>query len=170
MKTSDYYGNIKDRTTAWSASPPPQPSDDIFAILAARIATFGSGGRYLDIGCQSGGLIRRVHNLFDESFGIDMGSYASEWKSLPSCKFLVHDVDAARLPFPDGYFRVVTCIMVLEHVFDVFGLIREARRIIQPGGKLIIEVPNIGYFKHITNLIKGRVPRTGAQIYPFSEL
>jgi len=170
MKASDYYKNINDRTAAWSTSPLTQPSDAIFASLTDRMATFGSGGRYLDIGCQAGGLMRRVQKFFDESVGIDMGSYDDEWKSLPSCKFLVHDVDAARLPFPDDYFRVVTCIMVLEHVFDVFGLVREARRILQPAGILMIEVPNIGYFKHIVNLIKGRVPRTGAQKYPFSEL
>ena len=129
----------------------------------------GSGGHYLDIGCQSGGLICMVKSAFDKCYGIDIGSYDQEWSQSPDCTFIVHDVDAAPLPFPDASFRVVSCIMVLEHVFDVFGLVREARRVVQPGGSFVIEVPNAGYIKHILALIKGRVPRTGAQLYPFSE-
>ena len=170
MKAADYYKNIHDRTAAWSTSAQSHPSNGIFSSLVNRMAFWGSGGRYLDIGCQDGGLIQRAHKFFDESFGIDVGSYDEEWKSLPTCKFLVHDVDSGALPFPDEYFRVVTCIMVLEHVFDVFGLVREVRRIIQPGGLFMVEVPNIGYVKHIASLITGRVPRTGAKLYPFSEL
>ena len=170
MKASDYYGNIKDRTAAWSPNPSIPPQNDFFRNLSELIAASGTGGRYLDIGCQSGSLVRRVQDCFDESFGIDLGSYAEEWKSIPKCKFMVHNLDATGLPFPDAYFRVVSCIMVLEHVFDVFGLLRETRRVIKPGGMLVLEVPNIGYIKHIASLIMGRVPRTGAKLYPFSEL
>jgi SAM-dependent methyltransferase len=170
MKASDYYENIEDRTAAWfQHKAMPAAGGNHLAPFAKRIMRLGSGGHYLDIGCQSGGLIGMVKSAFDKSFGIDIGRYGEQWSQLPDCKFSVLDVDAAPLPFPDGCFRVVSCLMVLEHVFDVFGLVKEARRVVQSGGTFVIEVPNVGYFKHILSLIRGRVPRTGARLYPFSE-
>ena len=170
MKASDYYENIDGRTAAWSKQEAvPTAEGSHLAPFARRIIQLGSGGHFLDIGCQTGGLIGMVTSAFEKCYGIDIGRYEKEWSKLPDSKFIVHDIDAAPLPFPDASFRVVSCLMVLEHVFDVFGLVKEARRVVQPGGSFIIEVPNVGYFKHILALIKGHVPRTGAQIYPFSE-
>ena len=171
MKASDYYENVDGRTAAWTQDKAmSKDGENHLAPFARRITMLGSGGHYLDIGCQSGGLIGMVKTAFDECYGIDIGHYDQEWSQLLDCKFRVHDIDAAPLPFPDASFRVVSCIMVLEHVFDVFGLVKEARRVVQPGGTFVIEVPNAGYFKHILSLMKGRVPRTGAQLYPFSEV
>jgi SAM-dependent methyltransferase len=168
MKASDYYENIEGRTAACSKLKGIQASGEShLAPFVDRIMKFGSAGLYLDIGCQSGGLIGKVLSAFDKCYGIDIGRYDQEWSKLPDVKFIVHDIDAAALPFPDAYFRVVSCIMVLEHVFDVFGLVKEARRVVQPGGAFVIEVPNAGYFKHILALLKGRVPRTAAQLFPF---
>lgn len=170
MRACDYYGQIDARTAGWSSRSVITPSEESHVLpFARRILNLQAGGRYLDIGCQAGDLIRMVKHVFDECHGIDIGRYDHHWSELSDCKFDVVDVDAGPLPFRDAYFRVISCIMVLEHVFDVFGLIREVRRVIEPGGTFIVEVPNAGYFKHILALLRGRVPRTGAQLHPFSE-
>ncbi len=170
MRARDYYQDIGARTAGWSQTKLPHSARPCHLVpFAERILRNGSGGNYLDIGCQAGDLIGMVSGAFDSCHGIDIGDYDTQWRALAGCKFHVVDVDVSPLPFPDGYFRVVSCIMVLEHVFDVFGLVREARRVLKPGGIFIVEVPNAGYIKHILSLLRGHVPRTGAQLYPFSE-
>ena len=50
--------------------------------------------------------------------------------------------DASRLPFSDGSFDVICCFQVLEHLDDGPGFLFEARRVLKPGGQLILTTPN----------------------------
>jgi SAM-dependent methyltransferase len=169
MNASGYYKNTADRTVDWTSSSNSKPCKVSGIQYQANLVESLpiSGGRMLDIGCQAGHLIKEVKNLFDRCYGIDVGDYSEYWNNIEGVKFLIHNIDEKHLPFPDSHFDVVTCFMVLEHVFDVFNLIVEISRITAPGKYAVIEVPNIGYIKHIINLLKGFVPRTGAQRYPF---
>jgi SAM-dependent methyltransferase len=47
------------------------------------------------------------------------------------------------LPLPDDHFGSILCTQVLEHVEDPFLLIREAHRVLKPGGKMILTCPFI---------------------------
>ncbi len=49
---------------------------------------------------------------------------------------------AEALPFPDGAFDFVYCSQVLEHVRDPEAEIAAAARVLEPGGLLMIEVPD----------------------------
>jgi SAM-dependent methyltransferase len=46
------------------------------------------------------------------------------------------------LPFADGAFQTVVSNCVLEHIPDVDAVVREANRVLQPGGRLILTVPS----------------------------
>ncbi len=48
---------------------------------------------------------------------------------------------ATALAFPDNSFDTVLCTQVLEHVYDHHAVVREANRVLQTGGKLILTVP-----------------------------
>ena len=50
-------------------------------------------------------------------------------------------LDITALPFREGTFDVVLCCHVLEHVPDDRAAIRELRRILAPGGQLVVQVP-----------------------------
>jgi ubiquinone/menaquinone biosynthesis C-methylase UbiE len=58
---------------------------------------------------------------------------------------LICDVGSQPLPYPDGSMAVV----VLHHVYEHFGLgeghamIREIQRVLTPGGRLIVTVPDM---------------------------
>jgi arsenite methyltransferase len=46
--------------------------------------------------------------------------------------------DAMALPFPDGSFDAVTATQVYEYVADMPAALTEARRVLRPGGRLLI--------------------------------
>ena len=52
------------------------------------------------------------------------------------------NADAAGLPFADCSFDLVTSNMVFEHVADPLLVLREIRRVVSPGGRLILLTPN----------------------------
>jgi len=50
--------------------------------------------------------------------------------------------DSVRLPFEDGTFDVVTGWHVIEHVRDAVETLAEWRRVLRPGGVLVLETPD----------------------------
>lgn len=51
------------------------------------------------------------------------------------------------LPFPDNYFDYVFFGDIIEHLFDSESALKEVRRILAPGGRLILSCPNIAYWR-----------------------
>jgi len=49
----------------------------------------------------------------------------------------------AALPFDDGAFDIVLCVEGIEHVVDRHRTLRELRRVLRPGGRLVITTPNL---------------------------
>jgi SAM-dependent methyltransferase len=45
------------------------------------------------------------------------------------------------MPFSDERFQLATCLDVIEHLEDDVGALRELRRVVAPGGHLVIMVP-----------------------------
>lgn len=52
----------------------------------------------------------------------------------------VHLADAADLSFPDGSFDLVVAFMSLQDIDDFEGAIREAARVLEPGGRLCLAI------------------------------
>src|SRR6266566_7448247 len=138
MKLSDYYRRINDRSEAWVDRAFESGFAPCKEVIEAARSCLKTGGRVLDIGCQGGHQVALIRSNYSEAFGIDIAAYDRLWASMPSTNFIVHDVDAAPLPFPDGYFSCILCMNVLEHVFDVFGLTREISRTLEVGGTCLI--------------------------------
>src|SRR4051794_18661910 len=51
-----------------------------------------------------------------------------------------HLADAASLPFDDGSFDLVVAFMSLQDIDDFEGAIREAARVLEPGGKFCVAI------------------------------
>ncbi len=51
--------------------------------------------------------------------------------------------DARKMPFSDASMDVVLITQVLEHIPDPIAVIGEIRRVLKPGGTLLLSVPSI---------------------------
>jgi SAM-dependent methyltransferase len=93
-------------------------------------------GRTLDLGCGEGRLARDLAALGHDVTGVDTSStmLAAAREAAPGME--LHLADAAELPFADGSFGLVVAFMSLQDVDDLGGAIREAARVLAPGGRL----------------------------------
>ena len=66
-------------------------------------------------------------------------AYAS---TIPDIPYTHGDLDAA-LPFAAESFDCVTCVEGVEHIEDLYHLLRECRRVLKAEGRLIVTTPNI---------------------------
>lgn len=98
------------------------------------------GRRILDIGCGLGVYVRKFREFSDCVAGIDIDPkrLREGAKTTPGLMLAVGE----RLPFRDGAFDVVVLNEVIEHVQDDAATLREALRVIAPGGKIVIYAPN----------------------------
>jgi SAM-dependent methyltransferase len=99
-------------------------------------------GRYLDVGCGSGGALGVARALGWQVTGIEVDEAAAAKATRFTDEIHVGDVRTA--PFAPARFDVVTAFHVLEHVPDPVGMIRRMLGWVAPGGLLIAEVPNVG--------------------------
>jgi SAM-dependent methyltransferase len=110
-------------------------------ILRAIRRTLGplSGQRLLDVGCGTGFVLRALEQAGADAWGIDMHVAALRHARRKVGGTLVWS-PAERLPFLDD-FDVVSLFDVIEHATDDVGLLKEARRVLRPGGSVIVTVP-----------------------------
>jgi 2-polyprenyl-3-methyl-5-hydroxy-6-metoxy-1,4-benzoquinol methylase len=97
-------------------------------------------GRLLDFGCGGGKFLRRMHALGWTVTGIDFSASAVSALRESGINALV-----GTLPHPEllpQSFDVVTMRHSLEHVPDPPAVLRAARELLAPGGRLVIQVPN----------------------------
>jgi ubiquinone/menaquinone biosynthesis C-methylase UbiE len=101
------------------------------------------GDKVLDLGCGNGRLVDAFRGKVIEYAGIDNSEKLVEIakKKHPAQDF--HFFDGLRIPFEDNKFDAVFCIAVLHHVpgSQLRGeFLSEIRRVLKPGGKLILTV------------------------------
>ena len=104
------------------------------------------GRRTLDLACGEGRLARDLAARGHAVVGIDASSTLVELarEADPDGEYVVGD--AAALPFEDASFDLVVAYNALMDVGDMAGAVREAARVLEPGGRFCISVVHpLGY-------------------------
>jgi ubiquinone/menaquinone biosynthesis C-methylase UbiE len=137
------------------------------AILA--LAGDVAGRRILDAGCGAGPLFAALRERGAIVTGIDASTGMLE----EARRRLGDDADlqvadlASPLPFPDDAFDDVIASLVLHYLEDWEPTLREMRRVLTPGGRLIVAVDH-PFAIQLMNTLAGRKSRYLAT-YPWTE-
>ena len=100
-------------------------------------------GRVLENGCGVGMYVEHMQSYGGKIIGLEYDLERAADARTRSPRILNSAGEA--LPFPSGIFDLILSHEVLEHVQDDAQAIREMVRVLVPGGRAVIFVPNRGY-------------------------
>jgi ubiquinone/menaquinone biosynthesis C-methylase UbiE len=136
METAEYAAMAEVESTYWWHVGRQRI---VRAQLARQFQNTDGALRLLNVGCGTGGDVSML-----ESFGtVDNVDIAEEALSFMRARGheRVHRADATHLPFPDDHFDAVVALDVLEHLVDDRAALTEWRRVLKPGGCVVLTVP-----------------------------
>lgn len=106
----------------------------------------GGNRRLLDVGCGNGEFLRFAALLGWQAEGVDVDPAAVA--AAREGGFTVTQANLDQLPFPPASFRHVTLSHVIEHVHDPLKLLRQCLALLEPGGRLWLQTPNLDSVGH----------------------
>jgi 2-polyprenyl-3-methyl-5-hydroxy-6-metoxy-1,4-benzoquinol methylase len=100
----------------------------------------------LEIGCSTGYLTRRFLDRAERTFGFDMNEPAlrAAQRRHPRVGHACGNVE--RLPFKNEAFDAIVMLEVIEHTDSDAAAMAEIRRVLKPGGVLVLSTPHAGLF------------------------
>jgi 2-polyprenyl-3-methyl-5-hydroxy-6-metoxy-1,4-benzoquinol methylase len=109
-----------------------------------RVSTvpWNGEGRLLDFGCGGGVFLALMHRRGWRVTGLDTSAAAVQRvRTELGLRALTGSLPHPELP--EGGFDMITMWQSLEHVHDPVTVLRAARGLLAPGGRLVVETPNI---------------------------
>jgi len=100
------------------------------------------GAKILDVGCGRGVLLSSLADRGFDIHGFEISHEAAAGADERAAIRVAGDLKQAA--YPDNYFDQVILWHVLEHLSDPRGTLEEIRRILSPGGRVVVAVPNYG--------------------------
>lgn len=97
-------------------------------------------GRLLDVGCGTGWFMAIARDRGWETTGVDLSPWSVERTralGLDAREGLLQDQG-----FSEGSFDAISLLQVVEHIPDPRDLLAECRRLLRPGGALLVATPN----------------------------
>ncbi len=101
--------------------------------------------KMLDVGCSIGATVRAAEQFGWQATGVDVSAAAVKYCQDDGLD--CHKIDGLELPFEDESFDLVTHWHVIEHVENVAETLTEWRRVLKPGGLMVLETPDANYLK-----------------------
>lgn len=130
---------------------PGQVNDDLWAEHMARYAfaaRYAAGKKTLDLGCGAGYGARELAQTASHVTALDVSpeaiAYAKETFASPAVDFIA--ASATQVPGEGQDYGLITAFEVIEHIEDWRDLLKEARRLLAPGGLFLVSTPNKLYY------------------------
>jgi glycosyltransferase involved in cell wall biosynthesis/SAM-dependent methyltransferase len=123
---------------------------ELFGLLLDRLDSLGGRAAasrcLLDVGCGGGHLLRLARRRGWRTVGTDI-SHAACAVTRGTDGIPAAQADSARLPFRDRSIGALTLVNVVDQAGEPLGIVREAHRVLLPGGFLVLRVPNAGFHR-----------------------
>ncbi len=143
---------------------PAQPATAIWrAVEIEALLRVGiPEGRGLDLGCGDGKLTGVILDRTGPRclVGVDPDPLETKVASKTGFYEAVHTTGGSIIPEPDGSFDFVISNSVLEHVPDLAPVLKEAARVLRPGGIFLFTVPGPGFHGNLRGGLLPWVSRT----------
>jgi 2-polyprenyl-3-methyl-5-hydroxy-6-metoxy-1,4-benzoquinol methylase len=116
------------------------------SLLAPSVAD--DAGEFLDVGCGDGFFMRELDRELELTgrewrlTGVDFSEYQLELAGRLPYSFRRCNLEDA-IPFGDACFDVVFAGEIIEHLYNPDYLLEECRRVVKPGGHLVVTTPNL---------------------------
>ncbi len=109
--------------------------------------------RVLEIGAGGGDTLVfiKTHQLAAEVVGLDVFDLPDTNQRHPLIdRFIVANIETTDLDYPPGYFDVILCGDVIEHLVDPWAIIKKTAHYLKQDGLYVISTPN---FRHLNNFV-----------------
>jgi len=140
--SGNYYEHYWEKT-GWRADDMPFRNEEIELIEKH----FDKQGAIIDYGCGSGlryGVaLKQRGNAY---VGADISLAALKQAASHGIRTSPINSDDGTVALDDQSFDYAMCMEVLEHLMHPAQAIREIHRLLKPGGRLIVSVPNAGFY------------------------
>jgi len=128
-----------------------------------------SSGRWLDVGCSVGFVVKVAEEFGFDGFGVDIQSWGVKFGhdklglTKLSCGMLEDQ------NYPNNYFNVISLYDVIEHVPDLNKLVAELKRILSSEGVIDIITPDIGHWNVPSPLHEWNEIKPSQHMYYFNK-
>jgi len=128
---------------------------DRLALLAKHIRV---GEQVLEVDCGPGVLAAIIRERGAEVTATDLSAVAAERARTKGIPCTQVDIDSEPLPFDDDRFDVVVSNSAIEHRFFHENAFNECVRVLKPGGRFVLCLPNIAHVICRWWILTGRFP------------
>ncbi len=119
-------------------------------FIKSRLEQYSSGkwNKALNLGCGEGDYDPMIANYARQTIGCDINendiAFAKKTNAETSnLSYLVED--ALALSFEDNSFDLITSMEVIEHVGKPYKMMKEIKRVLRPGGLLLMTYPSLDF-------------------------
>jgi 2-polyprenyl-3-methyl-5-hydroxy-6-metoxy-1,4-benzoquinol methylase len=156
----------------WEAVPAGAQPPDFMRRLAFLLEHVSAGERVLDVGCGEGQFTQELARAGVSAVGVDVAEEplrrARERDAGLDLRLIAAEPDAGdggddggggggdsgdggsgQWPFADASFDAVWAGETIEHVADTAGWLSEVRRVLRPGGQLLLSTPDHGPLRRL---------------------
>jgi methionine biosynthesis protein MetW len=140
------------------------------AIAAHAQRLLPPGGRVLDVGCASGGLLALLRPRAGHLAGLELSATAAHAASQVADHVVQGALEDPGLPFEPSSFDLVVLADVLEHLAGPAAGLERAVSWCRPGGAILVSVPNVAHWQARLALLRGRWPQTDSGTFDASHL
>lgn len=166
---ADAAARFYERNYEWHAAQGSVETDaDVLSAMQAGKGRYSQAWRYLqanpgrdvlELGCGSPALARVIGPLTASYTMIDIVA-ARLGQDLPANVRTIHANLDNDFPVESAAFDVVQAMMVFEHLYDPFHSFAELARVMRPGGRAFVNLPNIASIRCRLALLLGNLPYT----------
>lgn len=141
--------------------------DRSFADWVLDRVPWHGGERILDVGCGNGLYYSKLkkRNIEFDYYGVDLMPTMAAHHPLNGDSKRLMLADAEQLPYPDHSFDVVMANHMLHHVVNIEAALMEFRRVLAPGGLVVIATNSMATMPELQVLMRRAIvllTRTGA--------